>query len=377
MICPRSGLSMILCIFLIALLLGFTAGCTSTPASRLESEAAAEQEQQRQFLAETAGDADEIWIVERTSLRSRRGAPSHLPRAGDADHVFRHAGGAMVAYLSGDEDMVVVPLPHKRTAVHASISGSLATVHLAQQFHNEHPSTIDAIYTFLLPHDAAITEFLLTIGNRRIRGIIRERDQARELYREAQRQRYTASLLMLDDSGMLTQSVANIAPGQSIEIDLRYFQPLHVEGSTYEFTFPIGGTFSRRDDNGAGVIAIVVDIEAMGPVLDIHSNYTALVKRSANHGQTTVALTTMQTEHTEPHQDTDFILRFRAERPRPAAINAGRSPFTDPLEIMSNPQQLDRLARQLGILSPGNAYIAVDTLSRAADDEVRIVPTKR
>jgi len=49
-------------------------------------------------------------------------------------------------------------------------------------------SKIEAVYVFPLPHNAAINEFIMTIGERRIRGIIRERREVEQLYREARRQ---------------------------------------------------------------------------------------------------------------------------------------------------------------------------------------------
>ena len=37
---------------------------------------------------------------------------------------------------------------------------------------------------------AAVNEFIMTIGERRIRGIIRERQEAEQIYQEAKRQGY-------------------------------------------------------------------------------------------------------------------------------------------------------------------------------------------
>ncbi len=64
-----------------------------------------------------------------------------------------------------------------------------------QQFQNPYDTKIEAVYVFPLPQDAAVNEFVMTIGDRRIRGIIRERAEAERLYKEALAQGYRAALM--------------------------------------------------------------------------------------------------------------------------------------------------------------------------------------
>jgi Ca-activated chloride channel family protein len=72
-----------------------------------------------------------------------------------------------------------VPVPLKHTSVNGSIDGYIATVDVTQQFHNPWSSKIEAVYVFPLPDNAAVNEFVMTIGERTIRGIIREREEAK------------------------------------------------------------------------------------------------------------------------------------------------------------------------------------------------------
>src|SRR5207247_7169586 len=99
------------------------------------------------------------------------------------------------------------------TDVKASISGYIGSVEVVQQFLNPYSSKIEAVYVFPLPHNAAVNEFIMTIGDRRIRGIIRERKEAEEIYQAAKRQGYVASLLTEERPNVLTQSVANTEQG--------------------------------------------------------------------------------------------------------------------------------------------------------------------
>ncbi|MHC4867746.1 MAG: VIT domain-containing protein, partial [Planctomycetota bacterium] len=79
--------------------------------------------------------------------------------------------GAMLAKLPTKEKEI--PLPLKHTDVKGRISGYVATVEVTQQFHNPYDEKIEAVYVFPLPQNAAINEFIMTIGERKIRGIIR------------------------------------------------------------------------------------------------------------------------------------------------------------------------------------------------------------
>jgi len=145
--------------------------------------------------------------------------------------------GALMAKLPTAEKQIPVPLKH--TDVKASIAGYVATVDVTQQYQNPFDSKIEAVYVFPLPHDAAVNEFVMTIGERKIRGIIRERQEAERLYREAKSQGYLASLLTQERPNVFTQSVANIEPGKAIDVHVKYFHTLAYVDGWYEWVFPM------------------------------------------------------------------------------------------------------------------------------------------
>jgi Ca-activated chloride channel family protein len=78
-----------------------------------------------------------------------------------------------------------------------------------------------------------------TIGERKIRGIIREREEARRIYTEARNQGHVASLLTQERPNIFTQSVANIEPGKQIDINIKYFHTLTYVDGWYEYHFPM------------------------------------------------------------------------------------------------------------------------------------------
>ena len=188
---------------------------------------------------------EELWIITRSTRDNRQRDGDGVP-----------GSGALMTRLPGQEKEV--PLPLKHTDVKAAVSGYIATVQVAQHFHNPYDSKIEAAYVFPLPHNAAVNEFVMTIGERHIRGIIRERQEAERVYSEAKSQGYLASLLTEERPNIFTQSVANIEPGMEIDVNIKYFNTLVCADGWYEFVFPmvVGSRFNPPDTaNGSGAVA--------------------------------------------------------------------------------------------------------------------------
>jgi Ca-activated chloride channel family protein len=169
-------------------------------------------------------DADEeLWIIEKAVVEPN----------GQVDG--EPGTGSLLAKIDGED----VPVPLAHTAVDAQVSGYVATVDVTQQFHNPFDEKIEAVYVFPLPQNAAVNEFVMTVGERKIRGIIREREQARKIYNTARDHGHIASLLTQNRPNIFTQKVANLEPETDIDIHIRYFNTLAYLGGSYEFVFPM------------------------------------------------------------------------------------------------------------------------------------------
>jgi Ca-activated chloride channel family protein len=193
-------------------------------------------------LAALPTDSEELWIL-------ARGGEGVAEPSDEAP-----GSGALMAKVEEKQ----VPMPLKHTDVRASVSGYIGAVAVTQQFLNPYSSKIEAVYVFPLPHNAAVNEFIMTIGERRIRGIIRERQEAEQLYQEAKRQGYVACLLIEERPNIFTQSVANIEPGKEIDVSIKYFHTLEYADGWYEFVFPmvVGPRFNPPGiTNGIGAVA--------------------------------------------------------------------------------------------------------------------------
>ncbi|MFQ5639540.1 MAG: TonB family protein [bacterium] len=144
-------------------------------------------------------------------------------------------GSLIIPDLDGKK--IAVPLEH--TEVQADISGFIVRVQVTQKFVNPFDKRIEAVYVLPLPEDAAVDRMTMHIGDRTIKGVIKKRQEARDIYERARRQGKTASLLEQERPNMFTQSVANILPGDTILVDISYVEVLEYEKGAYEFVFPM------------------------------------------------------------------------------------------------------------------------------------------
>ena len=245
------------------------------------------------------------------------------------------SGALMAARPAGDEDRTKVPLPLKRTEVQAAITGYVGTVDVTQQFENPFEEKIEAVYMFPLPEKAAVSEFVMTIGERRIRGILREKEEAERIYREARAQGYRASLLTQHRPNIFEQKVANIEPGKRIDVNIRYFHSLAYRDGWYTFVLPtvVGPRYNppgsrdpvhalprshvRPVSTGAGVrylrpeersghdIGITVKLNASVPIEAIESSHR--IDETLTGPET--ATISLADQATIPNRD--FVLKFK------------------------------------------------------------------
>ncbi len=145
--------------------------------------------------------------------------------------------GSLSAFTRTGKAFGACPLQH--TAVLAEISGILSSVTVSQRFGNPYKEPIEAVYTFPLPHNAAVNEMTIRVGERVIRGVVKRKEEARANYEQARAAGKLAALLDQERPNIFTQSIANILPGQEIDVEIRYLETLRYADGGYKFVFPM------------------------------------------------------------------------------------------------------------------------------------------
>lgn len=143
------------------------------------------------------------------------------------------------------QDGTVLPL--LQTAVRAHIDGPLASVVVTQTFRNVRAFPIEAVYSFPLPHEASVWRLEFRIGDRIVKGVIKERAAARRAYQAAKAEGRAATLLEEDSPAVFTLSVANVAPNAEIVVHLEYQEVVPYDDGRFVFVFPMVAPNLYRD----------------------------------------------------------------------------------------------------------------------------------
>src|SRR5262245_9683330 len=105
-----------------------------------------------------------------------------------------------------------------RTDARVVVTGPVAHTVLRQDWRNPNREPLEATYIFPLPENAAVTALKVTIGSRTIEAEMRRREEARQIYEQARAEGRVAALLDQERPNVFAQRVANIMPGERIEV---------------------------------------------------------------------------------------------------------------------------------------------------------------
>ena len=129
-------------------------------------------------------------------------------------------------------------LPLKSTDVQVNISGVIADVVVTQRYKNEGAVPIEAKYLFPGSTRAAVNGMNVRVGDRLITAQIREKRQAQVEYNAAKAEGKTAALLEQHRPNVFQMNVANILPGDDVQVELHYNELLAPTDGQYQFVYP-------------------------------------------------------------------------------------------------------------------------------------------
>ena len=128
--------------------------------------------------------------------------------------------------------------------VHYQIGGLVAEASIHQRFTNSSSEWVEAQYLLPLPQGAAVHGMTLRVGERVIVAEIREKEQARREYVEAAASGKHAALVEADRANLFRTAVANVGPGESIEVEVRWWQQVAYHDDRFSLTLPL--TYTPR-----------------------------------------------------------------------------------------------------------------------------------
>src|SRR3954453_21920886 len=142
-----------------------------------------------------------------------------------------------------------VPAPVLGATVEVKVTGIIARTRVTQIFTNPSQEWLEGIYFFPLPQDGAVDTLRMKVGNRTIQGVIQEKDEARRTYETAKQQGVKTTLIEQQRPGVFTTAVANVGPGETVEVAIELQQVVQWDRDRFRWRFPMVVT---PDEKGSG-----------------------------------------------------------------------------------------------------------------------------
>jgi len=155
-----------------------------------------------------------------------------------SDRQAGQAGEAGQLYLVDSQGNRQQPALVLDSEFQVRVSGLLAETTLTREFRNTSDSWHEGIFVFPLPERAAVFGLIMTVGERRIVGRIEPRAKARETYEKAKSAGQHAATLEQQRPNLFTSRVANIPPGETVRVEVRYQQPVSYRHGEFELRLP-------------------------------------------------------------------------------------------------------------------------------------------
>lgn len=324
------------------------------------------------------------------------------------------------------KDGTLGAFPLKSTVVRARVTGSLAATKVTQTFTNPYTQAIEAVYTFPLPADSAVNDFVMTVGKRRIIGIVRPRAEAEAAYKEARARGYTASLMTQERPNIFTQNVANIAVNAEVSVTFTFFEMLSYRHGQFEYVFPLtigpryippaAATASNSSDpvgmegtkpgnqrvpdapavtpptllpNERSGMDVDIEVE-LAPGLPIDLTRLKSVAHEVSAEMTSDGRVITKLKHADRIANRDFVLRWGVigEAPQAAVwthrdaeggyVNLQLQPQLDPADVDVTPREITFLLDVSGSMSGEPAAVSRKVIKRVLhgmrpDDRFNIV----
>ncbi|MCL2297034.1 MAG: marine proteobacterial sortase target protein [Proteobacteria bacterium] len=217
------------------------------------------------------------------------------------------------------------------TVVEAELSGLIARVKVIQTFKNPSDTVREGVYAFPLPETAAVDRLEMKIGERRIQGQIKERQQARQIYEQAKQEGKKAALVEQWRPNLFTTRIAPIGPDDEIVVEIEYQQTLRYDQGVFSWRFPLAITpryspvqdqmakkaaepalreMPMQMDGGAhsllaNPVRFDITLAPGAPIREVHSRYHAVVMEDLGDGRYHVTL-----EEDSVPADRDFELTW-------------------------------------------------------------------
>ena len=204
------------------------------------------------------------------------------------------------------------PLEVRSHLVDVSIKDNIAVTEIRQEFYNPTLSTLEGVYIFPIPVDAAITSFSMEINGARTKAELLDSETAKKTYEDIVRTMKDPAMLEYAGRGAFRVKIYPIEPHSTKKVSISYGQLLDTDSGITGYVYPLKtGRFSSKPVED---VSIRVEVTTEKPMKMIYSpSHQVDVERLGDHR----AAILFQKKNVLP--DRDFSLFFSTHESRVGA----------------------------------------------------------
>ncbi len=212
-------------------------------------------------------------------------------------------GASFPAGMLVPKDESLPPLAIEYLRVKAEITEGAAETHVEQAFRNTTDRPLEATYVFPMPKGAAIKEFAMYIGGKRMAAELLDATKAKQIYQDIVRRAKDPALLEYLGGQIFRVSVFPVPPNDLQKIELDYSQPIDFDSGLRRYVFPlrIGEKFSTTLKE----FSAVAHISSKIPIGSIYSPTHVISTSRKGDNEVTVGC-----EEDRSSLDRDFVVYY-------------------------------------------------------------------
>ncbi len=197
----------------------------------------------------------------------------------------------------------IPPLSVKYHRVQVEIRDQVARTSIDQVFINNHSRDIEGTFIFPLPENAAISEFALFVGDKKIEGEILDSREARKIYEDIVRRLKDPGLLEYIGRNTFQARIFPIPARGEKRVQLSYSEILKAERGLVRYVYPLNTErFSLRPIED---VSVSVKIDSKTPLANVYSQSHRVSVRKDGPNRATVGF-----EEKNVKPDKDFVVFY-------------------------------------------------------------------
>jgi len=261
------------------------------------------------------------------------------------------------------------PIQLGHAEVQVTIKENVAATRVPHDFFNPNARQLEADFYFPIPRGANVTDLVLYINGKPMKGEVLEKEKAREIYEGIVRRLQDPALLEWVDYNLFKIRVFPVPPSGTQRVEIEFAQPLESDQGTFRYQFPLKpprkgelvGQLGKPD------VKFTVNLESQDAIRNVYSPSHSISSDLKDPHKVKVEVP----EHTFGNGTGDFLLFYELSRKDVALSLLGYRPGVDAgyFSLMVSPSDLpSRTSATQQSEIPSDYTFVIDTSGSMLDD---------